>query len=80
MVLRSTAGEGSQVGVVKQRTAGESKMASVDIKREGFRTCSMRRGDRVGYEMQQHAKSERNHYGRHARSYAMLRIQCESLT
>ena len=81
--LGAEAGEGRQVGVVKQRTEAESKLSqrdSVDIKREGFRTCSMRRGDRVGYEMQQHANAERNHYGRHARSYAMLRVQRESLT
>ena len=38
------------------------------------------RGDRVGYELQQHAKAERIHYGMHARCYAMLRVQCESLT
>ena len=37
-------------------------------------------GGYVGYELQQHAKAERIHYVMHARCYAMLRVQCESLT
>ena len=77
--LGAAAGEGRQVGVVKQRTEAESNGFS-RYKEGGVQDTCHVQGDRVGYQMQQHAKAERNHYGRHARSYAMLRIQCESLT